>query len=141
MLLTSCEKEDSCSTIECQNGGTCDDGTCNCPDGFIGTSCEIDCIDNISGMWEVISGNSAFCDGKTYQFDRGINTSEVKISITLTDPASSVVVGTGELSSDCLKMNYTVTAVLGGEIYGSITFDGLMLTDQVGGCTFIAEKK
>ena len=25
----------------CQNGGTCSKGYCNCPDGFVGISCEI----------------------------------------------------------------------------------------------------
>lgn len=30
-----------CASVTCQNRGTCDDGTCNCPDGFSGTNCEV----------------------------------------------------------------------------------------------------
>jgi hypothetical protein len=38
--ILSCAKPDPCEEIVCQNGGTCVDGTCNCPEGFAGTLCE-----------------------------------------------------------------------------------------------------
>lgn len=31
-----------CKDINCENGGTCVEGTCNCPGGFSGTNCEIE---------------------------------------------------------------------------------------------------
>lgn len=39
---------DLCENITCENGGTCDEGICDCPDGFSGTNCEIEdlCITN-----------------------------------------------------------------------------------------------
>ena len=42
-LNTSCElfeEDDPCETVACENGGTCTDGTCDCPEGYIGTNCE-----------------------------------------------------------------------------------------------------
>ncbi len=42
--LNSCDKDDPapdpCENITCLNGGTCDDGNCDCPDGYSGTNCE-----------------------------------------------------------------------------------------------------
>ena len=45
VLTESCDKAeellDPCASVTCQNDGVCVDGTCDCPDGFSGTSCEI----------------------------------------------------------------------------------------------------
>lgn len=38
--LQSCV--DKCRDVNCQNGGTCDDGECDCPTGYSGTNCEIE---------------------------------------------------------------------------------------------------
>ena len=34
----SCKNE--CDDVICQNGGTCVDGTCDCPGGYLGSTCE-----------------------------------------------------------------------------------------------------
>lgn len=44
-FFTSCElleEADPCEDVTCQNGGTCDDGNCDCPDGFSGDNCEME---------------------------------------------------------------------------------------------------
>ncbi len=42
IAVISCKKTpvvDPCAAITCLNGGTCNDGSCQCPQGFIGESC------------------------------------------------------------------------------------------------------
>ena len=39
ILYTSCTK-DACKGVTCLNGGTCSGGTCTCPTGYIGASCQ-----------------------------------------------------------------------------------------------------
>lgn len=39
VLYTSCTK-DHCKNMNCQNGGTCSNGFCLCPDGYTGTYCQ-----------------------------------------------------------------------------------------------------
>jgi len=58
MSNLSCTKEqDSCENVSCQNGGTCLDGICDCPNGFVGEFCEFtsgtftDTRDNQSYSW------------------------------------------------------------------------------------------
>ncbi|MBK7855786.1 MAG: calcium-binding EGF-like domain-containing protein [Bacteroidetes bacterium] len=37
----ACKKDDDpCEDVTCQNGGTCDEGTCICAAGYEGTNCE-----------------------------------------------------------------------------------------------------
>jgi hypothetical protein len=40
IILNACES-DPCENVVCQNGGTCVDGTCDCPTGFEGKFCEV----------------------------------------------------------------------------------------------------
>lgn len=39
ITYTSCSKDD-CEDVICSNGGTCVDGTCACPTGYEGTTCQ-----------------------------------------------------------------------------------------------------
>jgi hypothetical protein len=41
MALTFNACTDKCKDVTCVNGGTCEDGTCKCPEGFSGTKCEV----------------------------------------------------------------------------------------------------
>lgn len=48
MYTTSCS--DSCSAT-CENGGTCNDGTCDCAEGYEGESCADESRDKFVGNW------------------------------------------------------------------------------------------
>lgn len=39
LLSTGCEKDQPCTDILCANGGTCVNGSCDCPDGYTGPDC------------------------------------------------------------------------------------------------------
>jgi len=39
LLFSGCIK-DKCNDVKCLNGGTCNDGTCACPEGWEGVNCE-----------------------------------------------------------------------------------------------------
>ncbi|MGB1248689.1 MAG: EB domain-containing protein, partial [Chitinophagales bacterium] len=51
ILLASCG--DGCKNVECLNGGVCDEGTCMCPDGYIGDDCGEAVNAAYLGEWEM----------------------------------------------------------------------------------------
>lgn len=41
-LAIACEQEANlCETVNCENGGICENGICSCPTGYTGTNCEL----------------------------------------------------------------------------------------------------
>jgi hypothetical protein len=69
--ILSCAKPDPCEEIVCQNGGTCSDGTCNCPEGFAGTLCETALLPkavNVSSI-KVLKIPAIAADGKAWDED------------------------------------------------------------------------
>ena len=41
-LLFSCQKNNVCDGVQCQNGGVCVSGNCDCPPGYEGNRCQIE---------------------------------------------------------------------------------------------------
>ncbi len=58
VVYAGCKKEeptspdDGCSSVVCQNGGTCFRGKCTCPIGYEGDLCERKSSDKYIGKWE-----------------------------------------------------------------------------------------
>lgn len=48
--LAACEN-DPCEETICENGGTCEAGVCQCPDGFDGDFCELSDISRFTGTY------------------------------------------------------------------------------------------
>lgn len=73
LFFHGCSSDDSadgpCDRVTCQNGGTCNDGLCECPDGFEGLLCEteiISCEDTSCQNGGTCSDGSCDCPLGTY---------------------------------------------------------------------------
>ncbi|HEY9178072.1 MAG TPA: calcium-binding EGF-like domain-containing protein [Flavipsychrobacter sp.] len=137
VTYTACNK-DECKDVVCQNGGTCVTGTCNCPTGYEGTSCETLSRAKFIGTWT----GSDKCNINTYNVTMTINTSTNEIQALVNNPGgfgnsitiTGVITNNNELSftnqsaggtgriingkmtvnGNSLTFTYTVTDALGG---------------------------
>lgn len=50
---------DECRDVNCGNNGICDNGNCNCDDGYEGDECENEIRTKFIGVWT----GPSFCDG------------------------------------------------------------------------------
>lgn len=50
-LLTACLNP--CKNVECQNGGECNNGACECPDAYEGNDCSELARDRFIGTWNM----------------------------------------------------------------------------------------
>ena len=49
---TSCTKKDKCEDVTCQNGGSCVNGSCNCPEGWEGNNCQTASSAKFKGFYQ-----------------------------------------------------------------------------------------
>jgi hypothetical protein len=49
-MVSSCQEE-PCENVDCQNGGTCIDGICECPAGFLGDDCSLVDVSSLVGNY------------------------------------------------------------------------------------------
>lgn len=65
VIYSACTKtpSDTCENLSCLNGGTCTNGKCVCPTGFIGTNCELNdpCLNVTCQHGGTCSGGTCSC--------------------------------------------------------------------------------
>jgi hypothetical protein len=138
VVVSSCKK-DPCDDISCLNGGTCNDGTCACAEGYEGTTCateerakflstysvnesctsgpfeySISISTSSSGVSNVIIPNFG---GYGVTVAATVNNSSINIpNQTLSDGtgASATFSGSGQISGNILTITYNVSFNGGG---------------------------
>lgn len=130
MVFTACKKDDPCDNVVCQNGGSCNDGSCSCATGFEGSTCGTEvrakfigsyngnfaCPGNNSTVNMTISNSAqgitsvVFSDG----FDTWIGTvngSSVAIA-TQTISGGTTISGSGQLAGNILTLNLNLSGTI-----------------------------
>ena len=126
LTLQSCMK-DPCKNVTCQNGGTCQDGNCECTLPWEGPKCEVDARDKFVGFWR----GTTVCEGDSEITTIGIAKSSVRpnrivigsIDADLTSSSTfdipfqpvgvnglpETIYGNGSLNGNQLTLNYVLT--------------------------------
>ena len=103
LFLSSCK--DECKDVDCQNGGTCVEGTCECASGYEGSECQTQWRDKVVKVWNVTSNSCAGVGGW---------------QVTVTEGSGSTGLNLGNFSHlTCLGGGITVNA----NMTGSNTFE------------------
>ncbi len=120
MFMQSCK--DDCEDVTCFNGGICDDGTCQCEDGYTGSTCEDEERAGLIGTWV---GNTICPDepaeATTFSILAGNSITEILISDGTDDLAATVTgVNTFELDPFTIDLlGFMVTTSGDGSINAS----------------------
>ena len=146
MSLFACK--DACEDVTCQNGGTCDDGTCICADGYSGTNCETAENAKFVGNYDMLC-NGAISANIPGIIDTTINIVDQPATATITAGSGPTdlnletnvtfagqtldVNASGSADGSTFALNDTsinilgfVTVTIGGD--GSLSADGNTLT-------------
>ncbi len=135
VLFTGCKKDDPCENVTCQNGGTCNNGSCSCPSGYEGSTCATEVRSKFIASYSVQENCSP---GGNFNYVMTINSSATGVSnvvlnnfygvgatvvgsvsgssITIASQTVTVnsvavnVSGSGQLNGNILTLSYTVSA-------------------------------
>ncbi len=119
--IQSCK--DACGEITCLNGGTCDDGTCQCPEGFSGETCELAnnsmTIDDLTGsyLFDTIETRCVFTPSIPGFLENFDETATQVVIIVEADPNNS----NGLMFTDTIN-DLTFTAEIQGAISDSTNY-------------------
>jgi len=81
VLYTSCNK-DECKDVVCENGGTCDAGTCKCVTGYEGTNCQTKWSAKFIKTWTAADKDASGASLPAYQaiITAGSSITDIKIT-------------------------------------------------------------
>jgi hypothetical protein len=138
--FNSCSKEDDpCSGVSCLNGGTCNDGTCLCPQFFSGANCGTEVRTQYYGTYvgEMNYDGSIFTVSINLS-KSGSNVTRIKWDtdqyLVLTSnntfsipsqeygSSSTTAKGSGSFAGKKVNMSFTVTDDTGG--IANVTYSG-----------------
>ena len=137
IFSTSCSK-DACKDVTCQNGGTCSDGTCVCPTGYEGTSCETMSRTKFTKSWSATDHlvGGTFVASYTANISAGTATTDVLIGTSFSDNFfthninATVAGNTITIVSQKPDNNHYVVAGIGTYASGSITWNYTITNDS-----------
>ncbi len=133
VLLSGCKKDDPCENVTCQNGGTCNDGTCACAAGYEGTNCGTEVRSKFLATYSFLESCAASGNGNgtliittsstgalnvilnfgsNLIFNATVSGSQITIpSQTITVNGNALTInGNGQLNGNILTLNYTVAS-------------------------------
>lgn len=120
--LTSC---DPCKDVTCNNGGTCNEGKCECPAGTEGNMCETAWRDALLGTYN---------GGRTCE---GVDQKEKQVTLSADPIAGQILVGYGTNEPIICVMtspnSFTYSQNFAGEEYsttGTVSGNQLTLTER-----------
>jgi len=137
-VLSSCKKDDPCDNVVCQNGGTCNDGSCACATGYEGTTCATEVRAKFIGSY---TGNFA-CPGNNFTVNMTINNSAQGITSVVFSDGADTWVGTVSGSSVTIATQTISggTTISGtGQLAGNILTLNLNLSGTT--CTYSGTKQ
>jgi len=145
VLYTSCNP-DECKDVVCQNGGTCNAGTCTCPTGVGGDKCETIYRTTYVNTYK---GNGSDNEGDTYTDWRAtfstVGTDLTKMEFALKSNTGATIVTLPVTLSDMKSTGsvFTITSTtIGTETYtgtGTISSSvcSITLTEKSGSSTLV----
>jgi hypothetical protein len=101
--LNSCT-EDKCKDVTCDNGGACVDGTCECADGYEGTTCQTKMTDKFAGSYKYNEPSGTGCGGFT----------DWPVTITASSSVANKVIITGFGAFQCSGADIQVEGTVNG---------------------------
>ena len=142
MFLQSCG--DDCDDVTCFNGGTCDDGTCECVAGYTGSTCEDEQRAGLIGTW---IGNTICppepAEATTIEITNGIAINQILISEEGEESIGGTITGTNTFDIDPftvsalgLVVNTTGNGLINSSNQIEINFDVEIVGFGSSTCTF-----